>query len=85
MLGSEQLRAWIDRRCESDREASRLLGLDHTYLSQILNGHRTPGLANSIKIERVTGIPVEAWVPTDDGKSDPVGVSPSAKRRRSKA
>ena len=46
-----------------------MLGLDHTYLSQILSGRRRPGLVNSVKIERVTGIVVESWLPTDEGCS----------------
>lgn len=66
--GRTQLREWIDRRCDSDRDAARLLDLDHTFLSQLLNGHRNPGLANAVKIERTTGISVEAWLPTGVGE-----------------
>lgn len=69
LTGRTQLREWISRRCDSDREAARILDLDHTFLSQLLNGHRSPGLANAVKIERVTGISVEAWLPTGVGEA----------------
>ena len=73
MHGRELLRQWIERRCRTDREAAQILGLDHTYLSQILSGRRRPGLVNSVKIERVTGIVVESWLPTDGGKNEASG------------
>ena len=71
MHGRKLLRQWIGRRCRTDREAALVLGMDHTHLSQILNGRRSPGLVTSVKIERVTGIAVEAWVPTRVGTSEP--------------
>lgn len=68
--GRERLVAWIARSKVNQREAARILGLDHTYLNQILSGKRVPGLANAVKIETVTGIAVEAWVPTEVGTED---------------
>lgn len=55
-----------------DIEAARLMGFEKTFLSQLLSGRRSAGLATAITIERHTGIPAEAWLPTDDGKSDRV-------------
>lgn len=43
------------------REAAEHFGWDETYVSQLVNGRRSPGLDNAILIERLTGIPVEAW------------------------
>lgn len=69
--GREQLHAWIGRRFQNvrgkQREAARLLGVDQSYLSQILSGVRRPGLDTAIRFERATGIPVEAWAPQTDG------------------
>ncbi len=81
MTGREQLRGWMDRMKVNQREASRLLDLDHTYLNQILSGRRLPALANAVKIERVTGIAVEAWLPTVDGKTSELVASDPRKRK----
>lgn len=79
LSGREQLQAWIERRFSTlhgkQSEAARLLGLDQSYLSQLLGGRRQPGLRTAVSIERLTGIPVEAWLPTADGpQSEPVTV-----------
>lgn len=81
MHGRERLRDWIDRTKATQREAARILGLDHTFLNQILSGRRTPALANAIKIERVTGIAAEAWLPTLDGDSAEPVPAPARKRK----
>jgi transcriptional regulator with XRE-family HTH domain len=39
-----------------------LLSVSEVYVSQILKGIRTPGLANAFLIERHTGISAEAWL-----------------------
>jgi len=59
--GAEQLKDWMHRRRFLQREAAEHLGFDATFVSQLVNGARIPGLDNAIKIERETGIPVEAW------------------------
>lgn len=64
-----QLADWIERRGLNQREAARLLGLHYTYLSQILLGKRSPGLANAILIQRTTGVSAESWVPTAVGET----------------
>lgn len=73
--GREQLADWITRRFGEKGEpvhgqqtlAAELLKLDRSYLSQVLAGKRGVGLENAVKIERETGIPVEAWVPQPSG------------------
>ena len=49
------------RRGFTQADACRYLGFDEPYLSGLLSGRRSPGLANAICLERLTGIPVEAW------------------------
>ena len=67
-LGREQLKDWIHRRVFTQREAAAHLRCHETFLSQILSGVRQPGLDTAIQIERLTGIPVEAWL-TEGAKS----------------
>lgn len=90
--GRQQLREWLDRAKLTQRAAAEILGVHYTFLSQILNEdnvgtdrERTPALATAVKFERVTGIPVEAWMPTTDDDKATVGVSPARKRRSGKA
>ena len=63
--GPEQLRDWMDRRGVNQTETAALLGFDVTFINHILNERRQPGLTNAIRIERCTGIPVEAWVSSE--------------------
>jgi transcriptional regulator with XRE-family HTH domain len=80
--GRERLRDWIDRSKVNQTQAARILGMTPVFLSQILNGDRTPGLANAVKIEDVTGIAVRSWQITDvrdDEEHEPARVS---KRQR---
>lgn len=69
LTGRSRLRQWIDRSKLNQLEASEIIGFDKTALNHILTGKRTPGLQNALKIERATGIPVEAWVPTSGDTS----------------
>ncbi len=82
--GPEHLRDWMRRRDMNQREAAALLGITEVYLSQLLNGHRQPGLPNAIKIERITGIAVEGWLLTGVSDTEPAAVGASAKRRSTK-
>lgn len=72
MSGAQQLADWMKRRMFNGAQTAEYLGWDFTFISKILNGHRQPGLANAIHLERLTGIPVEAWVPSelDESVSD---------------
>lgn len=78
-LGPAQLKDWMLRRRFLQKEAAEYLGMDETFVSQMVNGKRTPGLENAVHIERMTGIPVEAWVPTEVGNSSAVE-SPKAQK-----
>lgn len=60
-LGPEQFRDWMRRRGFTQADASRYLDFTEPYLSDLLNGRGSPGLANAVHLERFTGIPVEAW------------------------
>jgi transcriptional regulator with XRE-family HTH domain len=59
--GAAQLRDWMDRRTYNMTETAAVLGLQLPHLSMILSGKRFPGRNKAVKIERLTGIPVEAW------------------------
>lgn len=59
--GPTQFRDWMVRRGFNQAEAAKYLGFTEPYLSQLLSEDRCPGLRNSIHIERMTGISVEAW------------------------
>jgi plasmid maintenance system antidote protein VapI len=76
MNGRERLRQWIDRSKLDDYEAAHLIGLHPAQLSHILTGTRRPGLDVALRIERATGIHVEAWAPierdTDADENHPV-------------
>lgn len=83
--GREQLRDWMKRRGVNQREAAILLGLNEVHFSQILNGHRQPGLANAVRIEQRTGISVESWALNEISEPAEVVALNSRKRRISKA
>lgn len=51
----------MHRRKFMQREAAEYFGWHETYVSQLVNGQRVPGLDNAVHLERLTGIPVEAW------------------------
>lgn len=82
--GVEQLKDWIARRGFNQTQAAEYLGFDNPYLSQLINGKRSPGLANAVKIEEKTGIPVEAWlIEVDD--SVVINTAESSKAQVNKA
>lgn len=82
--GRERLRDWIDRSKVNQREAAAILGMSDVFLSQILNGVRTPGLDNAVKIEQVTGISVESWLLTSVSRSDDAEPVAAGKRKSAK-
>lgn len=76
--GAEQLVDWMKRRWpESTRpqnDTAAHFGWDLTFITKLVNGNRLPGLVNAVRIERETGIPVEAWVSSEvDEPAEPVG------------
>lgn len=81
----ERLALWIERSKINQLEAARIIGIDPTQLSQILNGKRRPGLDNATAIERKTGISVHDWVPTRDDEDEDEPGAPVRRGRFSKA
>lgn len=67
--GNEQLKDWMRRRGFTQADAARYLQFDEPYISVLTSGKRTPGLDNAVKLERLTGIPVEAWMESDLNES----------------
>lgn len=70
LSGPAQFRDWMRRREFTQADACRHLDFDEPYLSCLLTGRRRVGLRNAIHLERMTGIPVEAW--TSDLDNDAV-------------
>ena len=68
--GPEQLKDWMHRRRFLQRETAEYIGFDESYISQLLSRTRSPGLDNAVKIERATGIPVEAWASSEMTKAE---------------
>lgn len=60
-MGIRELRDWMNRRRFSQKETAEYLGFSEPYLSRVLNAVTSIGLTNALHIERMTGIPVEAW------------------------
>ncbi len=60
--GPEQFTEWMARKGLSQREAAAYFSWDETFISKLCRGRRRPGLSNSVKIYRVTGIPMESWL-----------------------
>lgn len=58
------------KRGFTQADAARYLGWPEPFLSKLLSGSRTPQLRNAIKLERLTGIPVEAWLSSDVDNDD---------------
>lgn len=68
--GPEQLKDWMRRRGFTQADAARYLGYNEPMVSRILNGGYSPGLKYAIHMERLTGIPVEAWSASELEESD---------------
>ena len=81
MNGRERLRQWIDRSKLEDFEAAEQIGLHRAQLSHILNGIRRPGLDVALRIERATGIPVEAWAPIEQDETATASRAAAASRQ----
>lgn len=72
---------WMKRRGFNFTDAAAHFGWDLTFVSKLVNGHRLPGLTNAVKIERETGIPVEAWLPSGLDEADDAVTVGRAKRK----
>jgi transcriptional regulator with XRE-family HTH domain len=80
--GPEQLKDWMSRKGFKQADACRFLGFDAATMSNFLAGKRTPGLETAVRIERSTGIPVEAWLPTEIDEAADESASRHAKAAR---
>ncbi len=56
------MRGWMDRSCLNLKEAAERIGVSNSLLSHYLGGDRIPSLENAVRIWRVTGVSMEAWV-----------------------
>lgn len=72
------------RRGFTQADAARYFGCHRSLLSLLLSGDRTPGLESAVTIERLTGIPVEAWADTPVDNLETVSVTDDAKPKRDK-
>ena len=64
------LDAWRLRSKMNQTQLAKALNVSNGYLSQILNGKRTPtNLPFLMRIEALTGVPVSSWVDKARGKS----------------
>ena len=68
--GGERLAEYRDRHKYNQRDLAELLEIPEANLSRLINGVRYPGLPTAIRIEQVTGIPVESWLENRVGKID---------------
>jgi plasmid maintenance system antidote protein VapI len=80
--GAEQLKDWMRRRGFNQADACRFLGFDAASMSNFCAGKRTPGLETAIRIERLTGIPVEVWSSSELGITEIVADAEPVKAKR---
>jgi plasmid maintenance system antidote protein VapI len=59
--GADAFWDWMERRGLNQRQASKIVEIDHTYLNHIVSGRRRPSLEVAVRVARKTGIPVEMW------------------------
>ena len=62
-----RLQAWMDREGLNQRQAAKVLGMHFTFLNKLLSENayrRCPSMRTASRIERITGIPMVAWLPT---------------------
>jgi plasmid maintenance system antidote protein VapI len=80
--GATLLKDWIKRRGFNQAEAADALGFHEAFISMLVNAKRSPGLNNALHIQRVTGIPVEAWASSHVHETVGTTVVTPGKRRR---
>lgn len=68
--GRERLAEWRDRSRISQKDMAAMFGITDSYLSQVLSGRRRPGLDIAVRIEALTGVPVQSWSDTSLSESD---------------
>jgi plasmid maintenance system antidote protein VapI len=68
--GSELLKQWIERSgYKRQADVAEFFQFKESFLSMLVNGKRVPSLDNAVKIESLTGIPVQAWTSSADDKA----------------
>lgn len=66
--GAALLRAWIDRSgYKTQANVASAWGFKESFLSMLVNGKRVPSLDNAVRIEQLTGIPVQSWSSSANG------------------
>lgn len=73
----------MERRGFNQADAARFLDFPEPVVSKMKDGLEGLGLARAIRVERLTGIPVEAWASELELAWEPVGAA-SGKRKVSK-
>lgn len=58
----EALRAWMASNGQSQADVARAAGIDQSHMSKILKRKTRPGLAASMAIQDLTGIPARSWL-----------------------
>lgn len=62
MTAREQLKAWLQRSKLSQNALAAELGVVAPILSNWLTGKRRPTLAQAVRIEDKTGVPIRSWM-----------------------
>ncbi len=82
VTGAAHLKDWMQRRqLRSQRELAQHLDVDERLISMVMTGQRGPGLRTALKIERLTGIPVEVWESSSVDNSENTTGDGSAKSK----
>lgn len=82
--GPDQLRDWMRRRGFTQADAARYLEYSESLMSRIMSGDYNPGLRNAVHLERLTGIPVEAWMASELAESESAVAAAAPKRKVAK-
>lgn len=77
--GPDQLRDWMRRRGFNQADMARYFAWDQSFVSTLLSGRRCPGLDTALRIERLAGIPVEAWAASE---TDEASIASTPKQRQ---
>lgn len=78
--GADQLRAWLRRSGLTQRQCAAELGVHESFMTLMLSGARLPGRNLAVKIDRLMGIPVAAWVSSTHDTADAPDTAPAHKR-----
>jgi plasmid maintenance system antidote protein VapI len=64
MTGRERLIDWMRISKLNQRQAAKVIGLHWGMVNKLVLGIRRPGRQTAVKIQRATGIAVDAWEDT---------------------